>query len=85
MTPIYTRPVATLTVPEILQVLITFWLLGVFIVFAINAAANYLGRATDSTDRDAFHRSGVHIVTDHKTGREYLITPEGGITPRLSP
>lgn len=29
-------------------------------------------------------RSGVAVVTDHKTGLQYLRSPGGGITPRLT-
>lgn len=28
-------------------------------------------------------RSGVSVVTDHKTGMQYLKAPGGGITPRM--
>lgn len=36
----------------------------------------------DSTD-EAGKRSGVKIVTDAKTGMQYLRTSGGGITPRV--
>jgi len=36
----------------------------------------------DSTDTDSA-RSGMAIKTDNKTGCEYLVTGNGGITPRL--
>lgn len=36
----------------------------------------------DSTDEPG-KRSGVIVVTDAKTGMQYLRTPGGGITPRI--
>lgn len=37
----------------------------------------------DDSDCDGWHRSGVAVVTDHRTGLQYLRSPDGGITPRL--
>lgn len=34
---------------------------------------------TDTEDK----RSGVHVITDYGTGVQYLVTPLGGITPRI--
>jgi hypothetical protein len=41
-----------------------------------------LGR--DDTDKEAWgERSGINPVTDALTGCQYLLSPSGGITPRL--
>jgi hypothetical protein len=37
---------------------------------------------TDNSDKGRFDRSGVKIVTDAKTGVEYLAWPQGGIIER---
>lgn len=39
---------------------------------------------TDDSDFGKWDRSGVKIVTDAKTGQQYLVTPEGGIIERKS-
>ena len=44
---------------------------------------NYFSIGLDATDKDAWHRSGVSVVTDYQTGQQYLKTPEGFLTPRL--
>lgn len=44
---------------------------------------DYLAIGLDDSDKDAWHRSGVSVVTDYKTGQQYLKTPEGFLTPRL--
>jgi hypothetical protein len=36
----------------------------------------------NGTDKDFWHRSGVEIVTDYRTGVQYLKTASG-ITPRI--
>ena len=43
-----------------------------------------LGIGVDSTDRDRWHRSGLKVLVDAKTGVEYLSDGDGGLTPRLS-
>lgn len=55
---------------------------------ALTAALNYgfkraLWPDLDDTDKGLGERSGLLIVKDHGTGREYLVTVFGGITPRL--
>ena len=44
---------------------------------------NSFGIGVDSSDHDAWLRSGVKVVHDYGTGVDYLKTPEGYITPRL--
>ena len=49
------------------------------IVFVLSYVINPL----DSTD-SGFSRSGLKVHVDAQTGCEYLSTPSGAITPRLS-
>ena len=44
---------------------------------------NYFDIGLDDSDLNGRNRSGVHVVTDHKTGLQYLCGPGGGLTPRL--
>jgi hypothetical protein len=72
---------------EIYDALVKFaiWLSMWFgIAIAISCiATNLFGIGTDDSDLDKSHRSGVRVVTDYKTGLQYLETSKGGITPRL--
>jgi hypothetical protein len=43
-----------------------------------------LPSARDDTDPPGA-RSGLGLLTDHKTGLQYLSTARGGVTPRLDP
>lgn len=45
---------------------------------------NTLQLGVDDCDRSAWDRCGAAIVTDAKTGLQYLRTTGGGITPRLT-
>jgi hypothetical protein len=54
---------------EILLVIIVLW----FVTLAYNA----LNLGVDDTDKSAWERSGLTILTDQGTGREYLY--KGGI------
>ena len=71
----FKAPIGFLTVRQVLLVLGTYWIVGAALLIA--------WMPTDNTDLDADHRSGVRIVTDYGTSRQYLVTPQGGITPRL--
>jgi hypothetical protein len=53
----------------------------VLLIVAINNAA---GVGTDDCDLDAWHRCGVKVITDHKTGVQYLMAPDGGLVQRAS-
>lgn len=44
---------------------------------------NICGCGVDDSDKGSWDRSGVGVVTDHKTGLQYLETWTGGLTPRL--
>ena len=37
----------------------------------------------DDTDKDGWHRSGLRLYTDNKTGVQYLSDGKGGLTPRI--
>lgn len=60
---------------------------GLFVLLIISSVAfSLISMAitpTDDTDLSRWTRSGVKIVTDYGTGKEYLVTPEGGITERV--
>ena len=53
------------------------------IVMAVQFAYNAFNIGTDDCDRSAWHRCGMRVLTDAKTGQQYLVTSGGGITPRL--
>lgn len=42
---------------------------------------NAKGKRDDTDPKNG--KSGLIILTDYKTGKQYLSTPLGGITPRL--
>lgn len=58
-----------------LVLLIAFWLIGL---------ASSKVKPLDATDFSEDHRSGMSLHFDWETGCEYLSSPNGGITPRLS-
>lgn len=66
------------TIIDVISVIIV---ISVF-SFVFRIASDILTN-TDGTDMDRLHRSGVRVITDHATGREYLETPQGFLTPRL--
>lgn len=47
-------------------------------------ATQFAGGGFDRDDTDGRERSGLKLHTDHGTGCQYLSTPGGGITPRMS-
>jgi hypothetical protein len=63
----------------------TIVIIVVLAAYAItNNVRNRLAIGLDDSDQDGFHRSGFVVQTDYKTGRQYLVTPQGGVTPRLA-
>lgn len=42
----------------------------------------YFDIGLDSTDKDGFNRSGLHLYTDYKTGIEYLGDGNGALIER---
>lgn len=62
---------------------VTAWVLWiVFVTWVSYVALGLTGWSQDDSDRDAWHRSGLRILTDHKTGVQYL-SRGGALTPRL--
>ena len=49
----------------------------------VAAWTHFFPAAFDDSDLDKDTRSGVSIVTDYKTGLQYLATPNGGIVQRI--
>lgn len=52
-----------------------------FVVIVVMALLSG-GMARDDSDPPK-GRSGVAVITDHRTGLQYLRAPGGGLTPRL--
>lgn len=72
--------------------------IGFFFALGVGSAASLVAIFGYVVDRIAFHfgigrddsdspteRSGVKVITDHGTGIQYLMTPKGGLYPRLGP
>ena len=61
------------------------YLVGTLMVInmAITLIRNVFRIGVDSTDKDAWNRSGLKIYVDSKTGIQYLSTEKGGLYPRL--
>ncbi|WP_331300330.1 hypothetical protein [Methylobacterium oryzae] len=58
---------------------------AVCVVLVIGIVLSFLLSALmppDDCDRGRFDRCGMKVLTDAKTGQEYLVTPEGGIIER---
>ena len=53
------------------------------LVFLVSMAVSSMLTPRDATDAPTGARSGVKLITDHGTGIQYLVTAQGGITPRL--
>lgn len=73
---------------ELLETLkrFTFWLVWIFIAaLALSQAVSITPIGRDDTDMGSWGggRSGIKPVTDAMTGCQYLVSPHGGITPRL--
>jgi hypothetical protein len=62
----------------------TRWIAGwIFIGMVVTWVLNALPIGRDDTDGAWPHRSGVNVATDAATGCQYLLTRDGGITPRV--
>lgn len=57
------------------------WMALIALIAAVGIM-NFFNLAMDDSDFDGFNRSGVEVVTDYKTGWQYLKS-SGGIIPRL--
>lgn len=56
----------------------------IIVYFLVSLIISTLGIDTDDTDKDGFNRSGVVLVTDYKTGLQYLYR-SGALIPRVDP
>lgn len=57
-------------------------IVGIIVFALIGIIGNLLKAGIDDSDKNAWKRSGFIVRTDHKTGIEYLCSPEGGIIKR---
>ena len=64
------------------------WWLPLFFIWAISSTAVWAGHHfwdIGRGDADPPHGvSGVKLITDYGTGCQYLMSPEGSLTPRLN-
>lgn len=57
-----------------------------FVGYLIIGAASWMGiPRVDDCDVNAFHRCGLRVLTDNRTGTQYLVTEGGGIVERKKP
>ncbi len=63
--------------------------LGVFQFLALAIVLGYVFDLVfvpaDDCDRSRFDRCGLKVVTDAKTGKQYLVSSGGGIVERAAP
>jgi hypothetical protein len=57
--------------------------LCVLIMFVVSLVLQTI-MPTDDCDRGRFDRCGMRVLTDEKTGQQYLVTSKGGIIERKS-
>lgn len=61
------------------------WIFAPVILLAVLVAIlfrNICGIGVDDSDLDGWHRSGMKVMTDHKTGIQYLSDGHGGMVRR---
>ena len=56
----------------------------VCVILAVAAIRNVAGFGIDDSDQDGWHRSGLSVHTDYKTGIQYLSDGHGGLVRRDS-
>lgn len=61
----------------VVNLLIVYAFAGILVSVVLHLAV-----PTDDSDKSRFVRSGMQVLTDHKTGVEYLKTPEGFLVRR---
>jgi hypothetical protein len=59
------------------------WILLFSLLVAFLVMRTLFGWGLDDTDLDKWHRSGMTVYTDYKTGVQYLSNGFGTLTPRL--
>ena len=52
------------------------------IILALSLLRTLFGFGIDDSDKDTWHRSGVTVITDYKTGIQYLSDGHGGMVQR---
>ena len=60
-----------------LDVFVIIMIVGFVVSYALQAVM-----PTDDCDAGKFDRCGMSVLTDAKTGQEYLVTSKGGIIKR---
>lgn len=65
-----------------LRCLSKYVLIFFMVAIALNMVRNWLAWDTDDSDKDGWHRSGLQIHTDAKTGIQYLSDGHGGLVRR---
>lgn len=60
-----------------------FVMLYLLVVFALWLFGGISGVTTDDTDASSWHRSGFRIMTDARTGLQYLSDGKGGLILRV--
>lgn len=77
------QPAITIKISLIDWKRVSRWIgLLVVVGYAVMLAANTFNLRTDDSDLDGWHRSGFTILTDHKTGLQYLSDGHGGLVLR---
>lgn len=66
----------------VLRCLAKYVILGYILLLLFSLARNWRGWDTDESDKDGWHRSGLRIHTDAKTGIQYLSDGHGGLVRR---
>ena len=56
--------------------------IGFAILLPFSMLRNWLAWDTDDSDKDGWHRSGLRVHTDAKTGIQYLSDGHGGLVRR---
>jgi hypothetical protein len=77
------QPAITIKISLIDWKCVSRWI-GLLVAAAIvvHVLDNYFDIGTDDSDLDGWHRSGFTILTDHKTGLQYLSDGHGGLVLR---
>ena len=66
----------------LINTLMKIFVIGFIALTVISIPLKYL-MPTDDCDKSWHNRCGMSVKTDNLTGQQYLVTPEGHITPRL--
>lgn len=61
-----------------------FWIIGFCLIGLVALLCNFFGLGVDDSDSNGWNRSRLKILTDAKTGIEYLSDGKGGLIERQS-